>query len=77
MYNTNLQHNGFSSNEVSWLFGCYGITVAIASWFSGVLAEKNIVPIMYNTKPINIVRLPPNASAKTPLNQLAIATVIP
>ncbi|WP_432202134.1 MFS transporter [Staphylococcus warneri] len=34
-----LQHNGFSSNEVSWLFGCYGITVAIASWFSGVLAE--------------------------------------
>ena len=34
-----LQHNGFNSHEVSWLFSCYGITVAIASWFSGVLAE--------------------------------------
>lgn len=34
-----LQHNGFNGKEVSWLFACYGITVAIASWFSGVLAE--------------------------------------
>lgn len=34
-----LQHNGFSSGEVSLLYSCYGITVTIASWFSGVLAE--------------------------------------
>ncbi len=34
-----LQHHGFTSHEVSWLFACYGITVAIASWFSGVLTE--------------------------------------
>lgn len=34
-----LHENGFSVKETSALFSCYGVTVALASWFSGVFAE--------------------------------------
>lgn len=34
-----LHDQGFSIKEVSMLFACYGVTIAISSWFSGVLAE--------------------------------------
>ncbi|GGI40361.1 MFS transporter [Mammaliicoccus stepanovicii] len=35
-----LHEQGFSIKETSTLFASYGVTIAISSWFSGVLAES-------------------------------------
>ncbi|UXR75500.1 MULTISPECIES: MFS transporter [unclassified Staphylococcus] len=35
-----LHSHGFSIKETSMLFASYGVTIAISSWFSGVLAES-------------------------------------
>jgi hypothetical protein len=48
--------------------GWFWLVFTIAKFSEGsATPTKNIVPIMYNTKPINIVRLPPNASARVTL----------